>query len=263
MSSHIVNPLINQNPTQRPTAEQVVKSLDNMIRQTVLTVYRTALPVSESENIIEAELDTNLLHLYHSLLLKPPTEVDAIIEQAMSEIKKRAEEERVKVEEDKKKPRKKSSTHGKNPSKRLSTEIIDLGHKVKTKIKKKDKETKEKEKHDHHDEKETKKKEKEKEKHDHHEEKETKKKDKETKEKEKHDHHEDKEAKKKSKKKKDEDLKNSLPDPIHTDEDLATLDEETYKMDSKQNKPKSKSIFRFSPKKKDQERLHSHEQPIR
>jgi len=72
--------LINQNPTQRPTAEQVVKSLDNMIRQTVLTVYRTALPVSESENIIEAELDTNLLHLYHSLLLKPPTEVDEIIE---------------------------------------------------------------------------------------------------------------------------------------------------------------------------------------
>jgi serine/threonine protein kinase len=90
-SSNIILPMMNQNPVVRPNAEKVATSLDNLIRQTVLSIYKL-----DHKNEIDIK-DNSLLNLYQNLLLKSPQEVDKIIEQIrLEESKKRTEEETLK-----------------------------------------------------------------------------------------------------------------------------------------------------------------------
>jgi len=89
---------MNQNPVVRPNAEKVATSLDNLIRQTVLSIYKL-----DHKNEIDIK-DNSLLNLYQNLLLKSPQEVDKIIEQIrLDESKKRTEEETLKFGNEEKK----------------------------------------------------------------------------------------------------------------------------------------------------------------
>jgi serine/threonine protein kinase len=89
-SSPIILPLVNPNPVARPSAEQVANTIDNLIKKTILSVYKV-LPLDDHK--IEPDIEKSLVNLYHNLLLKPPQEADKIIEQARLDESKRAEEE--------------------------------------------------------------------------------------------------------------------------------------------------------------------------
>eukprot|EP01122_Echinamoeba_exundans_P009577 TRINITY_DN3422_c0_g1_i1.p1 TRINITY_DN3422_c0_g1~~TRINITY_DN3422_c0_g1_i1.p1 ORF type:complete len:924 (+),score=140.10 TRINITY_DN3422_c0_g1_i1:50-2821(+) len=90
-SASVVLPCVAAKPSSRPTAAQVVKVLDMMIRNVVGKVrkhlppeeeyllFNGPAPVSPSENDLPEDLDAELKRLYTHLLSKNPVVVDQLI----------------------------------------------------------------------------------------------------------------------------------------------------------------------------------------
>jgi len=83
----VIKPCLNENPEERPTAGQVVKVLDKLIRN-ILSSVRTLLPEIEQERLrLEAclnsegkdPLEVELVQLYRQLLSEPAYQVDQLI----------------------------------------------------------------------------------------------------------------------------------------------------------------------------------------
>jgi len=80
----MVVPCVNLNPERRPSANQVVKALDNMIVGIVESI-KTNLPKVEQESLAsmkngdEDNLENDLVRLYKHLLSRSPEEVDSLI----------------------------------------------------------------------------------------------------------------------------------------------------------------------------------------
>jgi len=80
----MVVPCVNFNPERRPSANQVVKALDNMIVGIVESI-KTNLPKVEQESLAsmkngeEDNLENDLVRLYKHLLSRSPEEVDSLI----------------------------------------------------------------------------------------------------------------------------------------------------------------------------------------
>jgi len=86
-SRSVIQPCLNENPDVRPSAGQVVKVLDKLIRN-ILSSVRTLLPDIEQERLrLEAymnsegkdPLEVELVQLYRQLLSEPPFRVDQLI----------------------------------------------------------------------------------------------------------------------------------------------------------------------------------------
>jgi len=90
LSENFISPLINPNPSLRPTAKHVASVLDTLIRRTVMSVLEL-----KDVHFKDQDLEIYLSQFYQHLLSKPPKEVDEMIERALVVERKRLEEEQI------------------------------------------------------------------------------------------------------------------------------------------------------------------------
>jgi len=84
----MVIPLLNPRPTKRPTAGEVVKMLDQVIRQ-ICTKIRAMLPDTDKDQLGESksedEIEKELQTLYTYFLTKDPKYVDDLVNKAFAQ----------------------------------------------------------------------------------------------------------------------------------------------------------------------------------
>jgi len=87
-SLNMVIPLLNPRPTKRPTAGEVVKMLDQVIRQ-ICTKIRAMLPDTDKDQLGESksedEIEKELQTLYTYFLTKDPKYVDDLVNKAFAQ----------------------------------------------------------------------------------------------------------------------------------------------------------------------------------
>jgi len=85
-SGSFIIPCLNLKPQLRPTADEVCKVLDKMIRNVVLSIINL-LPQTEQESLKKeaaGDLEQEIQLLYRLLLTRPANDVDALINQAFN-----------------------------------------------------------------------------------------------------------------------------------------------------------------------------------
>jgi len=129
LSENFISPLINPNPSLRPTAKHVASVLDTLIRRTVMSVLEL-----KDVHFKDQDLEIYLSQFYQHLLSKPPKEVDEMIEKALVVERKRLEEEQIFKKISEKERKRKVEKHRSEERKLNHKHKDELNHKHKDEL---------------------------------------------------------------------------------------------------------------------------------